>query len=790
MKYLNLRLPNFLKFTFLLLLITTTSFAQGTGVIKGIVQTSDSKPAEGVTVTLKGLNKTTIADNNGVFKIKNVADGTYALVVTLVGYHDFEQNVTVTAGETPTVNINLTLSNNELNQVVVLSNKSAFKTNRVSSSLRLQSPINEIPQNIQVITGKLIQDQQIFNILEGVTRNVSGATRVEHWDNYANITMRGSQVAAFRNGMNVSATWGPLNEDMSMVERIEFVKGPAGFMLANGNPSGFYNVVTKKPSGRNKGEASLALGSFGMYRGTLDYDGKLTKNGKLLYRINVMGEKKGSHRDFDFNDRYTFAPVLKYLVTDKTAITLEYTQQFSKVNAIGSNYVFSHRGYADLPLNFTTSEENLDPTTMTEKTGLVIIEHKINDKWKVTAQTSYLNYQQEGMSLWPTGFDPNNDAILKRAISSWDVLGKIYVGQAFVNGEIQTGTVSHKILSGLDLSDKTYYHDWMQKFTLPDLNIYNPVYGALATSPKVDRSIDIKDRGVQYQNNYKALYVQDEIGFFSNSLRLTLAGRYTILKTNDHYTGSSENKKFTPRVGLSYSINKNTAAYFVNDQSFNENYGTDWEGKSFKPETGENIEFGLKRDWLNGKWNSVVSVYQITKNNVLTLDPEHSSGTQQFSRESGQQKIKGFEADIRGEVFKNLDLVVNYAFTEGKTTKDSDETLVGDQIAGTTKHIQNTWLHYKIDRSVLNGVGFSLGYQYQIKRAPWYISPDNSDMLPDYFRMDGGVSYQKNKVSVNLLVNNILNKYLYSGGYYSYNDMHYWQTEAGRNVRLSVTYKF
>jgi iron complex outermembrane receptor protein len=56
--------------------------------------------------------------------------------------------------------------------------------------------------------------------------------------------------------------------------------------------------------------------------------------------------------------------------------------------------------------------------------------------------------------------------------------------------------------------------------------------------------------------------------------------------------------------------------------------------------------------------------------------------------------------------------------------------------------------------------------------------------------LDGGVSYQKNKVSVNLVVNNILNKYLYSGGYYSYSDMYYWQTEAGTNMRLSVGYKF
>ena len=239
---------------------TATSFAQSTGSIKGTVQTSDNKPAEGVSVTVKRLNRTTIADNNGAFTIKNIPAGSYTLIVTLVGNNDVQQNVTIVAGETATVNINLSLSNNELNQVVVLSNKSAFKTNRVSSSLRLQSPILEIPQNIQVVTGKLIQDQQINNMLEGVTRNVSGATRVEHWDNYANITMRGSQVAAFRNGMNVSTTWGPLTEDMSLVERIEFVKGPAGFMLSNGNPSGFYNVVTKKPSGRNKGEASLSAG--------------------------------------------------------------------------------------------------------------------------------------------------------------------------------------------------------------------------------------------------------------------------------------------------------------------------------------------------------------------------------------------------------------------------------------------------------------------------------------------------------------------------------------------------
>jgi len=139
----------------------------------------------------------------------------------------------------------LTETGQELKEVIVTANPSKYVADYPSISLRLKTPVLNIPQNIQIVTKQVLQDQQIFDILEGVTRNVSGARRMEHWDNYALIFMRGSQIAAYRNGMNVTMSWGPQPEDMGMVERIEFVKGPAGFMLSNGEPSGFYNVVTK-----------------------------------------------------------------------------------------------------------------------------------------------------------------------------------------------------------------------------------------------------------------------------------------------------------------------------------------------------------------------------------------------------------------------------------------------------------------------------------------------------------------------------------------------------------------
>jgi iron complex outermembrane receptor protein len=770
--------------------LANLSAQQPTGSIKGKITTADKKPAEGVTVLLKNSNKNAVADNDGNFEIRNLLPGNYTLIISLVGHNDLEKEVNVENSKASDVSIQLTLSNKDLNEVVVVANKNSFKTNRVSASLRLQAPILEIPQNIQVVTAKTMNNQQIYDMLEGVTRNVSGATRIEHWDNYARITMRGSNVEAFRNGMNVSTSWGPLTEDMSMVERIEFVKGPAGFMLANGDPSGFYNVVTKKPSGRNKGEVGIALGSFDLYRANLDLDGKLSKDGKLLYRVNLMGQLKGSHRQFDYNNRYTIVPVLKYLIDEKTSLTLEYTHQFSEVNVIGSNYVFSKKGYADLPRNFTTAESNLPATKMNDRNVLAIFEHRINDNWKFVAQAAYFNYQQEGASLWPWGFDPANDSLLQRGMSSWDVLGVTKTGQLYINGDWQTGVVKHRILAGVDMSNKDYYHDWNQGGPLGDaaFNIYAPVYGNAAI-PQFDRTKSIRERGVRYYNGYSAFYVQDELGFLENKLRVTLAARYTFLKTGNVYSGDFKNSKVTPRIGISYSIDKNTALYFVNDESFLENYGADWQGKSFDPITGGNIEFGIKKDWLKGKWNTAMSVYQITRNNVLTADLDHPNPSGgYYNRQSGQQKTKGVEIDIKGQIARGLDVIINYAFTEAKVTKDSKPDNVGVQVPGSSRHIQNSWLNYRIDKGQLTGFGISLGYQYQVKRSPWYVFDGSENSLPDYFRLDGGLSYQKEKIGFNLVVNNILDKYLYSGAPYA--DYYYWQAEPGTNVRFGVNYRF
>jgi len=775
------------------------SFAQ-TGSIKGQITSADNKPAQHVSIGLKGYKLGTISGEDGNFEITKVKPGKYTVLASYVGLETLQKEVEISEGETMTINFSLKETANEL-QEVVIKDASQYKSNEVSSSLRLMTPIQETPQNIQIVTSKTLSDQQVISMSDGLIRNVSGAARLEHWgDLYANITMRGSQIQAFRNGFNVvSSFWGPLTEDVSFIDHVEFVKGPAGFMLANGDPSGLYNVVTKKPTGQTKGEASFTMGSYGLYRTSLDLDGKLNKSGKLLYRLNLAGQNKNSHRPYESNDRYSVAPVISYQIDDKTKLTAEYTMQYAKMTDVGSFYIFSPKGYATLPVDFTTMPPGLEPTKIKDQSLFLNLQHQLNTDWKLTVQAAYFNYQQRGSSMWPSQVNP--DGTMIRSVGIWDAKSEMTLAQAFVNGSVVTGGITHKILGGLDVGSKDYMADWGQSHALDDsVHTFNPAapnYGLPFNGfPSFDRTTSLEARAVRagglMDQKYTGIYVQDELAFLNNKIRLTLAGRYTYVSQSSWGGAPETAKHFTPRVGLSISIDKQTSLYALYDQAFLPQSGKLSSG-TVKPITGNNTEFGVKKDWADGSWNTTVSFYRILKNNELTGDPNapQNSG---LSIVLGQKRAQGIEFDLRGTIVKGLNLVANYAYTDSEITKVTEgvtDYKKGDVIPGFSKHTVNTWLSYKIQRGALQGTGFSGGFTYLVDRAMSNWSATNTSMnLPDYFKLDGGVFWEKDKIKLTLNVFNVLDKYLYSGGYYTYLSAYNWQTEAPRNYRVSIAYKF
>lgn len=804
----------FKKLLFCLLLLSSVTFwAQDKGKITGTVTLSGNTPADNVTVVLKGTIYSSITNEQGQYEIKNIKPGSYTIKVSAIGIKSIEESVSIAAGETVTKDFMLSESQQEIDEVVINGSTNKYKADKPSSSLRLTTPVLEIPQNIQIVTGQTIQDQQIISMSDGVIRNVSGAVRLEHWgDLYTNITMRGSQIQAFRNGFNVvSSYWGPLTEDMSFVDHIEFVKGPAGFMLANGDPSGLYNVVTKKPTGQTKGEINFTMGSFDLYRTSLDLDGKLSEDGKLLYRLNLSAQNKGSHRPFEHNDRYVIAPVVSYQIDDQTKITAEYNYQRANMTEVGSYYVFGTGGYASAPRDFTMTQPGIPDTKIDDHGVYINLEHNLNDNWKLTGQVAYLKYLQEGYSSWPTAVGPATNldtgetigaGQIIRNVGIWDAESTMKLGQVFINGKFQTGAVSHKILSGLDLGDKDYMADWGQSHDLDTwetpFEVTNPYYGTPVNGfPQFDRTTSLSERaqlaGGLMDQRYSGFYLQDELGFFENKLRVTLAGRYTYVSQSSWGGTPVTAKHITPRAGISYSIDENTSVYGLYDQAFIPQGGRMTDGSDVKPITGNNTEFGIKRDWFNGKWSTTVSAYRILKKNELTADPTQPPG-EGLSIILGEKRAQGVEFDARGEIIDGLSLIANYAFTESIISESNDPALYpeGSILPGYSKHTANAWLNYTIQNGKLKGLGASAGFMFLGGRETDTWSP-GAEKLPDYFRLDGGLSYETGKIKFTANVFNILNEYLYSGSFFGNSEgvnAYYWQTEPPRNARFGITYKF
>jgi len=688
--------------------------------------------------------------------------------------------------------------NRELDQVVITLEKSPFVKGKVSESLRVTQAIENLPQNIQVISTELIEARQITTLTDGIIRNVSGAVRLEEWgDVYARINMRGSRASAFRNGMNISSTYGPLAEDMSFVDHVEFVKGPAGFMMSNGEPSGIYNVVTKKPTMQTRQRMELNYGSFDFIRASADVEGELTAaSERVFYRINAMGSSKNGYRAYQSNDRIAFAPSFLFKLSDKTTLTTEYVYQRLKLSDFGADYLFSKAGFATLPRKRTFGDPGFEPSVMNDHSLTANLTTKLDPIWTLHAQVGYFRFNQEGQYMWVTHIDDKGDFV--RTSNLWDAENTATIGQLFLTGDIQTAGVKHKLLGGLDLGHKRYLVDWSQKFDYDDIGTFNiykegyqqPVHGY----PQFDRSKPLKQRVAQYGigqadvgQSYTGIYLQDELAFFEEKLFLTLAGRYTTVKENSNQDNREEHK-FTPRIGLSYKLGYHTNLYALYDQTFVPQSGTKKDGSAVIPLTGHNIEFGVKNNWFNKRLQSTVSFYQITKNNHLSADPTSGPG-ESFVLQLGQTRTQGVEVDVTGKVARGLNINMNYAYTDSEVTKATKAAEKGSRVSGYAKHVANAWIDYAFQEGFLQHITVMAGATFMGDRQTWAFG--GGDALPDYTRVDVGASWEKENLKVALLVNNVLDRYLYNGAYYnSRGGFYYWRPEDPIHLKLSVSYRF
>jgi CarboxypepD_reg-like domain/TonB-dependent Receptor Plug Domain len=123
-----------------ILLSATTTFAQKTGSVTGVVvDKATQQPLNGASVQLDGTEKGIIADSLGKFRITGIPVKTYNLVISKIGYKTYTVfNMVINSGNENTYTIELEAEAALLNELIVKVNKRTVKAATLETPLSVQ----------------------------------------------------------------------------------------------------------------------------------------------------------------------------------------------------------------------------------------------------------------------------------------------------------------------------------------------------------------------------------------------------------------------------------------------------------------------------------------------------------------------------------------------------------------------------------------------------------------------------------------------------------------------------
>ncbi|NEQ83443.1 MAG: TonB-dependent siderophore receptor, partial [Moorea sp. SIO2I5] len=489
---------------------------------------------------------------------------------------------------------------------------------------------------------------------------------------------------------------------------------------------------------------------------SLDISGPLSEDGRLLYRLNTLYRTEESFRDFDADDERLFiAPVLSWQISDRTDLTLHFEYDDSE-GASDAGLVALGNEVADIPFDRVLGHPEDFFESEIVRVGYDF-EHRFSDNWKLRNAFRFNSFDVEsaqfiGLSLNEATGD------LNRALLSTNQDQDHFELQTNVVGEFNTGTIEHTLLAGVDLFRRENPRsDTIGFLSQQTINIFNPVYGPYPDPANDPTFID---------NNIKTdalgIYIQDQVNLLDN-LKLLLGVRYetfeqdivnnpTLFNPTSSETSQNDDA-FSPRAGLVYQPVEELSLYGSFSRSFAPNSETTVDGSFLEPERGEQFEIGARAELLEGRLTTNLALFNITKQNVAAPDPNNPM---MFSVAVGEQRSRGIELDIAGEILPGWNIIANYAYTDTEITEDNNNAQgisnEGNRLFGVPENNLNLWTTYDIQAGALEGLGFGIGFNYVSDR---FGDNANSFELDSYFLTNAAISYKRDNWRARLNIRNL-----------------------------------
>lgn len=272
---------------FVLLIFSTTSIAQ-TGTIRGeVTELETGETLVGANVIIQGTDKGASTDIDGRYVIRNAPVGEHTLLFRYIGFESRDVEVTVEAGETIQVNMEMSATYIEGEEIQV----TAFQRgqSRALSEQRKSVNIKNVISSEQI---EAFADNTVTGALSRIAGMGHGGTNIRGVGAGAtNVTMNGQRMGA--TGSNRSVDLSTISADM--VQDLEVIKVITPDMDADAL-AGVININTRRPIG---GERSINIRLGG---GVQD---------RYLKHTGTMQRASVSYGDSP-NDRYSFGLNFSY----------------------------------------------------------------------------------------------------------------------------------------------------------------------------------------------------------------------------------------------------------------------------------------------------------------------------------------------------------------------------------------------------------------------------------------------------------------------------------------------
>ncbi|GGE96137.1 TonB-dependent siderophore receptor [Flavobacterium limi] len=732
--------------------------------------------------------------------------------------------------------IEMTAKRNELQTVEIIGRSTKKYYSDYSFAATKTAALNkDIPQSISTVTKELIADKAAIYLADAV-KMTSGVIPASYYNQY---TIRGisqNEEGQIINGMRTRQYYflQPLTTN---VERVEVIKGPSSATFSSVDPGGSINMVTKKPLATEHKEVGMSVGSFSTLRGTLDFTGPVNESKTLLYRVNGAYQEAKSFRDLVNNKSFLISPSFSYIPNEKTAINTELILSDMKGILDRGQPIFGAvAGVTDL--NKTPISLNLGaPGDFFRSKEMILMTnfaHKFNSK--ISFNASYMKQTwtedlQEHRTTNAFAVDMNNQPVTSLAMmqfvqrqQNWDIDNL----SAYLNFDLKTGKLNHKLLTGYDLSswnknigggqnaargyllnDETVAGSFvpanasnyqtvtidgivMPKPNVTYFNLNNPKY--TVTSPE-DYTLNVRTALPSALTTTNSIYIQDQIQWAKFTFLLGLRNEWfkdiTNYKTNNELT--VKKSALLPRVGVTYAVNNSINVYTTylegyqpqsNTVSLMPQTGSLPAGSQFDPLKSNLKEVGIKATFLNNSMSFNAAVYEINQRNILMNANDPVNPDLLVTR--GGERSRGFECDLAGFIIPDWQINASYSYIDAEITNDRDASLIGARKQNTPKNSANLWTRYNFrSDSALDNFGIGFGIQYQSSKIPWFT---RDFTIPDFTIFDAALYYKPNKSNMQIALNagNVFNRTYWLGA------QNYLRLFPGapRNATLTVTYKF